>query len=116
MSYTPKFRKQLVSGVPTAGDDCVVRTCQMGIDYATTGALIVNVADFRKRAGRLTGGLNTDQMERGVESYDTAKETHGYADLRCVRFVNGDWQEDALPAIKNSRWLCCWVNYAWLNA
>lgn len=115
MSYTPKFQPQLVSGVPTGGDDCVVRSAQMGIDYATSGSLIIRVADFRKRAGKQTGGLNTAQLEQGVESYDTRTETHGYEDLRCKRLVEGDWQQDAVPAIQSGEWLCAWINYAWLN-
>src|SRR4030095_15055450 len=91
--YAPKFQPQLVSGVPTGCDDCVVRSAQMGIDYATSGNLIIRVADFRKRAGKQTGGLNTAQLEQGVESYDTPSETNRYRSLRAKRFVEGEWPE-----------------------
>lgn len=112
--YTPKFQPQLVAGVPTGGDDCVVRSAQMGIDYATSGSLIIKVADFRKRAGKQTGGLNTAQLEQGVESYDTPTETNRYRDLRCKRFVEGEWTE-ITDFIRQGEYVCAWINYGWLN-
>lgn len=115
VAYWPTFQKQLVDSVPTRGEDCVVRSGLMGLDYATRGALRPTVRDFRKRAGRTAGGLNTAELERAVLSYDTPAETHGYSDLVCDRVLFGDWQADVQEALGNGHWVCLWINYGWLN-
>jgi hypothetical protein len=113
VSYLPRFQKQLTP-ISTAGEDCVVRVSLMGIDYSTRGQVKPTVKDFRKRAGKTTGGLNTAQMEAGVESFNTPAETMGYTNLRCTRHSDGKWN-DIIEALRANQWVACWINYAWIN-
>jgi hypothetical protein len=88
----------------------------MGIDYQTKGAKVPAVKDFRQRANKLSGGLNTEQLQTGVKSYNTKAETNGYKPLQCVRVTAAtSWKDQIAEPLKKKRWICLWINYGWVN-
>ena len=114
MTYSPKFQKQL-DGSPTASSDCGVRSASMGIDWATDGAKVPNVADFRRRAGTVGDKPNTTAtLQKGVQSYDTAAETNGYKPLKATRKLQAPHSElDSLAGA--GRWLTLSIDYGVVN-
>jgi hypothetical protein len=85
-TYWPKLQPQL-DGSKTAGEDCGPRAASTGVDWATEGAKVPTIADFRRRAGRPTGDTNTEQLTKALVSYDTRSETNGRTDIKAYRKV-----------------------------
>lgn len=115
VDFWPTFQSQLKKGVPTRGEDCVVRSASMGISTVTNGKRTPTVKGFRQRAGKRTGGLNTAQLEKAVESYDTRSETAGFEPLKLRRIVDGSFDE-VVTALREGEPVCAWINYEQVNA
>lgn len=112
-AYQPKLQAQL-NGGKTAGEDCVVRASSMGVDWATRGAKVPTVADFRKRARNASSGLTTEEAHRALRSYDTPAETGGRSDIAAYRYLRqpkGELRE----RVKAGRWTVLWMSYAVVN-
>ena len=112
--YRPAFQAQLIFGIPTKGEDCAVRSGSMAVDFATRGARVPAVRDFRRRAGQPEGGLRMEQVSDAIRSYDTPAETGGYRDLRTVYHRASDWSQ-ALDALERGWFVVFAIDYAWLN-
>jgi hypothetical protein len=112
-TYWPKLQPQL-DGSKTAGEDCGPRAASTGADWATDGKLVPTMADFRKRAGRLTGDTNTEQLTKALVSYDTLKETHGRTDIKAYRKLRQP-RSTLRSVIVGGKYVVVQMSYAVLN-
>ena len=112
-AYQPKLQAQL-NGSRTAGEDCVVRASSTGVDWATKGAKVPAVSDFRKRARNASTGLNTEEAHRGLRSYDTPAELGGFSDIVAHRYLRQP-KAELRERVKAGRFVVLWMSYAVLN-
>ena len=113
MAYWPRLQPQL-DGSKTAGEDCGPRAASTGCDWATDGKLVPTMPDFRKRAGRLTGDTNTEQLTKALVSYDTVKETGGRTDIKAYRKV-AQSRNVLREAVTAGKYVVVQMSYAVLN-
>ena len=52
MEHGPRFQRQLVSSIATAGHDCGVRSTSMAIDFATFGRVLADTGRGAQAHGR----------------------------------------------------------------
>ena len=77
MTYWPKFQSQLRAGIPTASVDCGVRSTQMAIDNATTGAKVPGVKRIREVGGMGTGPTNYYEWDKAVDILGASQDVAG---------------------------------------
>lgn len=112
--YLPGFQSQLVFGIPTKGEDCAVRSGSVAVDFATRGARVPGVREFRRRAGEPTEGLTMRQVTNAIRSYDTLEETHGFTRVRADLCLGEPWRE-VENALEAGLLVVLAIDYAWIN-
>src|SRR4051812_18517175 len=63
-----------LTAIPTAGEDCGVRTTQRAIRWASCGKVFVKVATIRARMGKPSGPTNPPDWLAAMEHPDTVRE------------------------------------------
>lgn len=112
--YVPKLQPQLNNGSKTGGEDCGPRSSCMGADWATEGALLTPIPEFRRRARRPAGDTNTEQLTNALRSYDTPKETNGRTDIQAFRKLRQP-KSTLREAITDGKYVVVQMSYAVLQ-
>lgn len=112
---------QLVAGVPTAGEDCGVRTTQRYLLWSSCGRVKVPVAVLRDRMGKPTGPTNPGDWLRAIEHPDTKRQFRK-AGLQApeaklvgvnptTHLIHGAPVKTAINALENGRMLLVAESY-----
>lgn len=110
-----------LTSVPTAGEDCGVRTTQRAIRWASCGRVFVTVAVIRQRMGKPSGPTNPPDWLAVLRHPDTVREfgkvgLHApVAHLRGVTkqgFIVGAKVQTAVDALEADELICVAESYA----
>ena len=110
-----------LTAVPTAGEDCGVRTTQRAIRWASCGKVFVKVAVIRDRMGKPSGPTNPPDWLAVMRHPDTVRQfakvglKAPVAKLRGVTklgFIVGSPVKTALEALEDGKLLCVAESYA----
>lgn len=121
----PRVCPQLRAGIPTAGEDCGVRTTQRAIRWASCGKVFVTVAKIRDRMGKPSGPTNPPDWLTVMRHPDTVRQFTKVglkppkAHLRGVTklgFIVGAPVGTAIDALEQDKLICVAENYLpWHN-
>ncbi len=116
-----KVCRQLVKGVPTAGEDCGVRTVQRAARWASCGKVFIKVAVIRQRMGKPKGPTNPPDWLKAMRHPDTLRD-FARAGLRPPRthlrgvtklgFIVGSPIKTAIDALEDGKLICVAESYA----
>ncbi len=67
MTCRPPVEPQLVKGIPTAGEDCGVRTVMRAIRWSSCKKVAITVAETRQFLGKPTGATNPGDWAKALE-------------------------------------------------
>lgn len=117
----PRVCPQLRPGIPTAGEDCGVRTTQRAIRWASCGKVFVKVATIRQRMGKPSGPTNPPDWLAALTHPDTLREFAKAglqppdARLRGVSkrgYIIGSPVQTAIDALNAGELVCVAESYA----
>lgn len=112
---------QLVAGVPTAGEDCGVRTTQRALHWASCGKVRVPVSVLRKRMGKPSGPTNPPDWYDAMTHPDTKRQFRqaglqpprvGKRGLGKTGLITGSPVKTAIDALGDGKMICVAESYA----